>query len=583
VLFPIPATIAALGAPLLGLSTAPAHSVSVYPAPGVRVASPRTQISFRGAPASALGAITVTGSRSGRHSGVLRAHSDGRGASFVTKRAFAPGERVVVRTRLRIRGARDGDFAIRIARPVAQSRVRPQEAPDVGRGATQRFASRPDLVPPAVAVTTDDPSHTPGYVFLAPKGGRGQDGPMIVDSAGHLVWFEPMARDQVATDLRVQSYEGRPVLTWWQGGMIVGDGRGVGVIYDSSYRRVATVRAGNGYSADLHDFTITPQGTALVVAYERVEQDLRSVGGPRDGVAVDGIVQEIDVKTGLVLFEWHSLGSVALSESYEPVSIRSHEDDYMHVNSVALDRDGNFVVSARNTWAAYKIDRATTKVLWRLGGKRSSFAMGPGTRTAWQHDVRPHDDGTLTIYDNGASPKVHSTSRAITVAIDERARTAKLVSALVHPRGLLSATQGSVQRIPGGDTFVGAGSQRWFSEYSPSGRLLLDGHIARGNDSYRAYLLPWSGRPATPPAIAATVAGGRVTARASWNGATGVARWQLLTGPSQKRMTPVAEAPAAGFETALSATTAQPLVAVRALDAQGRTLATSAAQKVGRG
>ncbi len=425
----------------------------------------------------------------------MRAHSDGNGASFLPAKPFRAGERVTVRTGLAVAGARDGDFAIRIARPAREPRVRGQDPPSQGRGAVQGFATRPDLQPPAVAVTTAKPGHAPGYVFLAPKGGHGQDGAMIVDPAGHPVWFKPMPRDRIATDLRAQTWQGKPVLTWPQGGLIVGDGGGEGVIYDTSYRRLATVHAGNGYDMDLHEFTLTPRGTALVIAYSRVKQDLRAVGGRRDGVAVVGIVQAIDVKTGLVLFEWHSIGSVALDEGKGPTPKGDGEYDYMHVNSVALDTEGDFIVSARNTWTVYKVDRARARVVWRLGGKRPTIKMGRGTTTAWQHSARPQPDGTIAIYDNGASPAVRKHSRAIPVRVDEKANTATLVSALSHPRDLLSATQGSVERLANGDTFVGAGSQRWFSEYSPSGELVFDGHLARGNDSYRAFLLPWEGRP----------------------------------------------------------------------------------------
>jgi hypothetical protein len=582
-LLPALVALAALcGLLILGLADAapaPAEPVSVYPAPGVRTASPQTQISFRGVGAGKLGAVVVTGSRSGRHAGVVRAHSDGNGASFVPAKPFHAGERVTVRTGLDVVGARQGDFAIRIARPAREPGIRRQDPPSKGLGAVQRFATRRDLLPPQVAVTTAKPGHALGYVFLAPKGGHGQDGPMIVDTAGRLVWFKAMPRDRIATDLRVQRWQDKPVLTWWQGGLIVGDGRGEGVIYDTSYRRIATVHAGNGYDMDLHEFTLTPKGTALVIAYNRVKQDLRSVGGRRNGVAVDGIVQEIDVKTGLVLFEWHSIGSVAFDEGKGPVPKAGGEYDYMHVNSVALDRNGAFIVSARNTWTVYKVDRARARVEWRLGGTRPSFKMGPGTTTAWQHSARPQPDGTIAIYDNGASPQVHEHSRAITVRIDQEAKTATLVSALTHPRGLLSATQGSVERLANGDTFVGAGSQRWFSEYSPAGELLFDGHLARGNDSYRAFLLPWDGSPRTAPKVAASASDGRVTARGSWNGATEVARWQLLAGANEDAMTIVAEAPNTGFETTIRATTSQPLVAMRALDATGRTLGTSAGVK----
>ncbi len=550
----------------------------MYPAPGVRTASPRTQISFRGISAGKLGTIVVTGTRSGRHTGVVRAHSDGKGASFLPTRRFRAGERVTVHTGLDIVGGRQGDFAIGIARSARAPRIRAQDPPSKGGGDVQRFATRRDLLPPAVAVTTAKPGHAPGYVFLAPKGGHGQDGPMIVDAAGHLVWFKPMPRNRIATDLRVQTWRGKPVLTWWQGGLIGGDGRGEGVVSDTSYRRVATVRAGNGYewTSRVHAHA---QGNGALIAYNRVKQDLRSAGGRRNGVAVRRH------RPGDRRQDRPRPVRMALDRQRRPrrgEGARPQgrgEYDYMHVNSVALDRDGDFIVSARNTWTVYKVDRARARVVWRLGGKRTTFKMGPGTRTAWQHSARPQPDGTIAIYDNGASPAIHKRSRAIRVRIDEKAKTATLLSSLSHPRGLLSATQGSVERLPNGDTFVGAGSQRWFSEYSSSGELVFDGHLARGNDSYRAFLLPWEGRPATASKVAVSASAGRVTVRASWNGATDVARWQLLAGANQDAMTVAGEAPSDGFETAIRATTSQPLVAGRAVDATGRTLGMSAAVK----
>jgi hypothetical protein len=549
-----------------------AASVAVYPAPGVSTASPTTQISFRGT--TELGAVTVTGSRSGRHAGKVRAHSDGQGASWVPSRGFRPGERVTVRSAVR-------DSSFRIGRRPAPLSTRPGELPGVGRGEVQRFATRPDLAPPAVTVTTRREGRAPGLIFLGAKSGRGQDGPMIVDDFGNLVWFNAIGNRELATDFRVQSYQGKPVLTWWQGRLIGGEGRGEGVIYDASYRPVRRVRAGNGMSADLHEFELTPQGTALLLIYDAVRRDLRAVGGSRRGVAVQAVVQEIDIATGLVLFEWHSLGAVGLSESHEKLPKRSGQWDYLHANSVALDGTGDFVVSARHTSSVLRISRASGRILWRLGGSRSDFKLGPGTRFGLQHDARPQPDGTLTIFDNSAPPPVREASRAITVRLDTRRRTATLVRALKHPRRLLAATQGGAQRLPNGGMFVGWGSQRFFSEYDASGRLVLDGHFASGGDSYRAYRFPWTGRPQRRPALVAERRGDRVAARVSWNGATGVARWELRAGPSPQSLRRVKAQPYGGFEIAIAAVTNGRFVQARALDANGAVLGASAAMRTG--
>jgi hypothetical protein len=338
------------------------------------------------------------------------------------------------------------------------------------------------------------------------------------------------------------------------------------------------VHAGNGYPFDLHEFTITPRGTAIITAYQRFRRDLSPWKGTRSGRIVDSIVQEIDIKTGLVLFEWHSLGDVGLSESYVPAPPqRGFEWDYFHVNSAAEDAKGDFIISGRNTWTVYKASRATGHVVWRLGGKKSDFKLGPGVAFSWQHNARPQADGSLTIFDNDAgTTPVRKHSRALTLTLDAQAKTASVRTAWQHPLGLSSATQGDVEALPNGDQFVGWGSQRYFSEFSPTGQLLFDGRIARGNDTYRAFRFPWSGRPAGAPKAVATTKGGKTTVRASWNGATGVASWQVLAGAAATGLTVVSTVPNGGFETAASIPAAG-YVAMRAVGPGGSVLATSAA------
>lgn len=554
------------------------RAISVYPAPGVTSAARGTQLSFRGAPADELGEIEVVGSRSGPHTGKFAEHSDGEGASWLPDEPFTPGERVTVRTSLDITGAEDGDYTIEVARRPRVPKIRAQEPWTKGKGAVEEYVTRPDIKVPEVTVKAATEGRSEGLVFVAPKGGRGHDGPLIVDDTGRTVFFEKMPKDRVATDFRAQEYKGKPVLTWWQGGLIVGDGRGYGVIVDDRYRELAKVRMANGYTTDLHEFTITDRDTALLMSYDRVIRDLRALGGPKRGVVIAGVVQEIDIETGLVLFEWHSLDSIGLDEGKAPVPKKDGGSyDYLHLNSIDLDENGDFLLSARNTWGVYKVDRASAKLVWRLGGTKSTFQLGKGTVTAWQHHARWLPNGDIMIFDNGSSPPVHKTSRVITVRLDEQAKTATLVSEISHPEGWLAATQGSSEPLPNGNIFVGYGSQRYFAEFTEDGRLVFDAELARGNDSYRAFRMPWRGRPAERPRVSATRSGARVTAHASWNGATEVARWELVAGASRDALEPVASERAEEFETSVTASTSAPLVAMRALDADGEVLATSPA------
>ena len=244
---------------------------------------------------------------------------------------------------------------------------------------TQSYKSRPDLKPPPVEVLTSSTT-APGHIFFAPKTKVVQAGPMILDNSGQTVWFHPLKTKGVS-DFKVQTYHGEPVLTWWRGRAPMGVGNGYYVISDQTYREIGRVYAGHKFAGDIHDFQITPRNTALVPVYHQVKLDLTQFGGPKQGRIFDGIVQEIDIPTGRVLFEWHSYPEVGLDESFAPPpdakkGAKAAPWDYFHLNSIDVADDGNYILSARNSQAVYKLNRDTGKLMWRLGGKKSDFKMG---------------------------------------------------------------------------------------------------------------------------------------------------------------------------------------------------------------
>jgi hypothetical protein len=576
----------AVGVAALGQAQVVPQRATAFPMPGSPVALPGTQITLRGAPADRIGAVEVSGSRSGAHPGELRPHPDGRGASFVPQRPFAPGETVTVRTALDIPGARDGDFSFTVARRPSPGSGGDGtlKLPPLPPAAIDRFRSRPDLEAPVVRITRRAGGTQPGLIFLAPfspKGSPRPDGPLITDDRGDLVWFKPVRRGTAVTDLKVQQLDGKPVITWWEGRFAIGWGYGAYKVLDRSYRQIATVKPGNGLTSDLHDMQLTDRGTALVLSYDRIKRDLRFVGGVRHGRLVDNVVQEIDLKTGAVLFEWHSVGQVPLQDSMgRPGGPRSW--DYFHVNAVEEDTDGNLIISARNTCALYKLDRATGEILWQLGGKKSDFKMTKGSRFCFQHDARRAGPGRISLFDNSAGPPVlRKQSRAVVLAVDETAKTARLLRKYEHPGGIVAPNQGSTRVQPNGNVFVGWGAAPVFSEFSAGGRLLFDGRLTKGKGNYRAIRERWSGTPKTKPAVAARrTRAGRMLVYASWNGATEVARWQVLTGRSASSLRGVASKARTGFETEIAAKAAS-RVAVRALDARGHVLGTSRAERPG--
>jgi hypothetical protein len=460
--------------------------------------------------------------------------------------------------------ARDGDDERAPARPAKLT--------------DQRFRSRADLSPPGMRVATAVPGTAPGLIFMAPKRRTGQSGPAILDERGRLVWFHPMEKGVVADDFRVQRYRDEPVLTWWEGKTSDrGIGQGEWVIADQAYEEITRVRAGDGLRGDLHDMEITPRDTALITIYARVKADLSGIGSFADGEAWDSIIQEVDVDSGDVVWEWHSLDHVDLAESYAGVP-QTHRFpyDYFHINSIEEEPGGDLLVSARNTWAIYKLDKKSGDVVWRLGGRRSDFALGKGVRFAWQHDARRQPDGTLTLFDNQATPKVGPESSAAILKLDEEAMTATVAREFTHPDHRLAIAEGNAQQLEGGGMFVGwgLGERRGVSEFGPGGDLRFDLLLPGDTDTYRAFRQEWEGRPADRPAIAAARAGDAVKVYASWNGATEVTHWELLAGNSRGALTRVARVERGGFETALDLPTTAPWVAVRALTGN-RALGTS--------
>jgi arylsulfotransferase ASST len=556
-----------------GLVAIAASSVVAFPSPGAGTALRGTEISLRGVPAAQAGAITVSGSESGAHPGTLRAHPDGNGVSFVPATPFRPGERVTVQTALPVRDASAGDYSFTVAvgdylRSMGTSEP---SVPRPRRGTYHAYRSD-SVKTPRLVVTRSRRGRAAGYLFLNTGWSDDRprpDGVLIADDRGRPVWFQPRKPGLKVFDVGVQEYRGEPVLTYWQGSFAAGWGYGEYVVLDESYREIARIGAVGGNRADIHDMTITPEGTALVPSYGLVRRGGRQL--------LDGVIQEIDIATGRLLFEWHSLDHIALSESHDrPQSGKPF--DYFHLNSIEVGADGDLLVSARNTCAVYSIDRETGALNWRLGGERSDFRMGRGTRFCRQHDARWVGGGAMTIFDNHIDRvRDGGQSRAIRLSVSQRRKRVRLLRAYPHPRRLAAANKGSTRQLSNGNILVGWGAVPVITEFTRHGRIVFDARFARADDgTYRAIRARWDGRPATPPRVAADRRGDRTTVWASWNGATEVARWRVLAGDSESALKPVATARKRSFETAVALDDGFAFVAVEALDSRGRVLGTSA-------
>lgn len=449
----------------------------------------------------------------------------------------------------------------------------------VAEAADLAYVSRPDLRPPTVLVTTPATGTAPGYVFLSPfdiaaasstyvstPASESHSGPLIVDEHGEPVWFLPLG-SKTAMGLRVQTYEGRRVLTWYEG-TVLGPYGGDFVIFDPTYHEIARVQAGRGRHGDLHEILLTPQKTALITIYREIDP----------GRLVEGIVQEVDVETGRVLFEWRSADHVGLDESSMTQVTPAGNVDYFHLNSVDVDTDGHLLISARHTSAVYKVDRKSGEVIWRLGGTKSDFKIDPAASFAYQHDVRRHADGTLTLFDNNAAaPTSTAGSRGLRIALDMKKMRASLVQEWRPPDGRTAWAMGNLQQLADGGVFIGWGTAGSFSEFDKDGTMRFDARFADGSVGYRAFRFAWTARPKGKPAMAVRQnTDGTMTVFASWNGATDVTHWQIHTGDDPGRLRAVATHRRHGFETAMTLPAASGYVSVVAVNASRRHLGAAA-------
>ncbi len=569
-----------LPATLAHSAALPGTDVDVSPEPETDTANPHTQISFLGVPAAQIRAVSVIGQRSGAHSGLLRAYSQGDGASFAPNTPFETGEEVTVHAVIGAGSSgRQVAYRFRVDTPYSTAHTSEFPNPSAAAADYQSFYTLPGAQPPILSVTVPDRDPAAGDIFTTNGPGPGQYGPLIYTPQGRLVWFERLPAGETAEDLNEQADEGQRVLTWWRGRVLsLGFGQGEDIVMNSHYQTIARVSGGNGLHADLHEFQIAPHDIAYITAFNPIRCDLTSVHGARNGTITDTAIQEIDIKTGLVRWEWHSLDHVAVSESEVETPTGTTPWDWFHLNSIDPQPDGDIFISARSTWAGYQLDGATGTILWRLGGTDSSFKMGPGTKTAWQHDGRVLPNGEITFFDDGANPPIHRQSRAVRIALDFKTHQARLATVYTHhDPPLLAASQGNMQTLANGNTVVGYGGVPAISEYAKDGALLFDAHQPFDLIFYRAFRFPWSAQPASPPAVLASLnnTGEETIVHASWNGATAVASWRVLAGKRPGSLTAQATIPASGFESSTTLPVKYEYAAAQALDSAGHVLGTS--------
>ncbi|KAL3250497.1 hypothetical protein ABHI18_011169 [Aspergillus niger] len=539
--------------------------------------------------------------------------------------------------------------------------------------ANNRYKSRPDLSPPRLNITIP-PTHglEQGYIFIAPFNAVSepahrapqQPGAYIFSDNGDLVWSGYTYFSTWTGNFQAARWNGQDVLAAFEGAHngLYGHGHGHHVLLNQRYETIKELRAGNHLLSDKHEFEILNESTALIQIHHPEVQDLSNyTSDRRQHWIVNAIFQELDINDGKVLFEWRSLDHIGPEGTLSPIFWVHHGEflhirknffvpiltpslvpesalplakdqagighnsstawDYFHINSVTKGIDGHYLVSARHASTVYKINSTDGSVIWRLGGSRSDFTLGPEVEFGFQHHARllnqVDNNGvtTITLFDNavygsesgGGGDKevqIYPYSRGKILKLDHHTRHAALESSFIPPDLLLVKSQGSLQTLPNGNVFINWGSEGAVTEFSSDGEPLYHAYLdsrplSRGDvQNYRAFRANWTGISGEEPAVVAFQrrgahgGNGGTDIYLSWNGDTETAEWRLQFQVDTRDSLPIGwsedvrneefetTATRQGFETVHHVPFALRSVRAQAIAADGTVLASSKRVKV---
>jgi hypothetical protein len=266
--------------------------------------------------------------------------------------------------------------------------------------------------------------------------------------------------------------------------------------------------------------------------------------------------------------------------------------DYFHINSVDKDSEGNYLISARDACAVHKINGSTSEIIWRLGGNKSDFELGPEVKFCFQHHARfvskDGDEEVISLYDNSAHGTedghgheihTHPFSRGKLIRVNTATWKATIVQAFHPPDNLLSKSQGSTQLLPNGNVLVNWGSEGAVTEFRADGTPIFhaymdSGFLGLGVENYRGFRYNWTGLPHEVPSIVSLKNDEGTTAYVSWNGDTETAVWRFYAAVDEYGSRDyLGETTRTGFETSLSlAGRTVSAIAAEAVSANGRVL-----------
>ncbi|MDR3668078.1 MAG: arylsulfotransferase family protein [Ignavibacteriaceae bacterium] len=262
---------------------------------------------------------------------------------------------------------------------------------------------------------------------------------------------------------------------------------------DSSFNLVRSFNTSDGYGVDVHELRVLPNGSYYIFGKKVDTLDMSRIvqGGNPNALIIDGALMGYD-SSGNLIFEWDALNHYNITDVDEGVDLTQPEIDFNHFNAVEFDKDGNFLISARNLDEITKVNQRTGDIIWRMGGRNNQFTFINDTLGfSRQHDIRRLSNGDISIFDNGDFHP-DQLSSVVEYKLDEVNKTATLVNRIYYDN-IYTMTEGSVEELPGGNKIISWG-QNWspfLTEIAPDNSVVLDLSYQNFTDTYRAFKYPW--------------------------------------------------------------------------------------------
>jgi hypothetical protein len=402
-------------------------------------------------------------------------------------------------------------------------------------------------------VTTPAQNTGDGYIFVGATSQfyGGPSAAIILDNAGEPIYIQTFNNNFFVGDFRKQTVNGTDYLTYHAGSNTGGWTYGSSYVLNENYQIVDTWTIDNGLGSDIHELLLLDNGHAILLAYVPIPFDLSPFGGPANGTLIEIVIQEQDADKNVV-FEW--VGSEHMPIGDTEVNINTTDPvDFLHTNAVAVDNDGNWLLSHRNFNEITKISRQTGDIIWRMGGAGNEFTFINDIGFYNQHNINRLDNGHLLLFDNG-NGHTPPHSRMVEYIVDEVAKTVTLHE--MYPAGTegFSVAMGNAQRLSNGNSMIGWGTQPKLTEVQMGGSVALE--MLLGSITYRVFRYPWTGVPTKAPRAVVQYDANptAVTVYTSWNGATDITSYDVYAGPTASTMAMVGSEPRSGFETEIPLT-----------------------------